>query len=153
MADDKWAHLKKVPVSDIEFEAMRAAEPNPDFTDPGEIAMAFITALGDPQEYQVALRSLTTPESHHLWGDFSEAAEGLAAIEDWGLGSVPTPALDDPNVVYAKVLSGVKENFQVQEEQLVFVAAMITLVWRPEVGHWLVHGFGQPIPADQVPRG
>jgi hypothetical protein len=56
-------------------------------------------------------------------------------------------------VVYAKVLSGVKESFQVKSEQAVLAAAVITLVWRPDVGMWLVHGFGKPIPPSLVPRG
>ena len=65
-----------------------AALPEPSFDNPVAVMFAFVQALGDPGFFQTALEYLTTPESRDAWGDFTEAAAMLAAIEDRGLGSM-----------------------------------------------------------------
>jgi hypothetical protein len=63
-----------------------------------------------------------------------------------------TEAVGAPDVVYFKIMGGVTQPYQALDDQPVDVAAIITLVWRPERNQWLVHGMGQYIPPDQVPR-
>ena len=41
---------------------------------------------------------------------------------------------------------------KVTEEQVVLAAAVVTLVWRPEFGQWMVHGLGDHIRPEDLPR-
>jgi len=152
MTDDRWKSLNRRLVSTEELNDAVGIGEEPDWRDPFTTVVTFINALDDPHEYVGPLEMLTTPESRAAWGDFTDAASLLRSIDDWGLGSAPTPAEGDDSVRYAKVLRGVQNNFQVQAEQIIFVAAMVTLVWREEVGMWLVHAFGEPVPPELVPH-
>lgn len=152
---DRWESLDR---RDADQEGVRerftypADDEGAAFRDPAMVAITFLTALSDREQYLPALFNLTTPESHESWGDFSDAAAALAAIEDWGLGSEPKAAQGAPDVVYASLLSGVVESFQVASDQMIMGAAVITLVWRPEHGGWLVHAMGDYCPPEDVPR-
>ncbi len=132
-------------------EAARAL-PEPSLTDPVAVSLMFCNALEDPAHYRNALLNLTTPESHNAWGDFSVAAEFLQSIEDRGYGSMINKAAGTQDVGYFKVLSGATESYQVLDEQPVLVAAVLTLVWRPERNQWLVHSIGDPLLPEDLPR-
>lgn len=93
-----------------------------------------------------------TPESIDAWGTFAETRAALEAIGDWGIGTYPSPAESAADVVYVKVLEGVTEAYQQVERIEIVPAAWITLVWRPEVAMWLVHGIGRPIAPSDIPR-
>jgi len=142
----EWRRL----VSEAEAQG---AVPEPSLADPVSVGMMFCEALDDPGHYRTALLRLTTPESHAAWGDFSAAAEGLRAMPNVGFGSMVNEAVGAPDVVYFKVLSDVVESYQVLDEQPVSLASIVTLVWRPERGQWLVHAMGGSyVKPDDVPR-
>lgn len=128
--------------------------PQFDLTDPASVAFVFFSLITDPSAEDVELlRSLTTPESHPAWGDFAQFIADFSTIPDSGIGNMPTPAIGDSKVVYAKVFSQVEQSYQALEEQVVMTPGVFTLVWRPEFGRWLIHGFGEPIPPELVPHG
>ncbi|MFD1211000.1 hypothetical protein ACFQ36_02955 [Arthrobacter sp. GCM10027362] len=122
------------------------------FGNPLAVAMAFCHALDDHERYRPALSQLVTPESLPAWGDFSETAGFLRSLENVGYGSQVTPAVGDPDVVYFKILSGVKQSYQALEDQVMDIAAIVTLVWRPEYGRWLVHAIGDYLRPEEVPH-
>ncbi|HEX6967607.1 MAG TPA: hypothetical protein VF174_02085 [Micromonosporaceae bacterium] len=129
-----------------------AALPEPALDDPVSVSIMFCNALRDPRANLNALRFLTTPESHAAWGDFTSSSEFLKSIEDCGYGSQVNRAEGAPDVAYFKILRGVTQSYQVLDEQPVLVAAVLTLVWRPERGQWLVHSIGEPLLPEQLPR-
>lgn len=119
--------------------------------EPHLVASLFCEALGDPEQNQVALRALVTQESLEAWGDFSTAAEMLASIEDAGYGSKVDRAYEADDVGYFKILSGVTQSYQVQGEQFVNAAAIITLVWHRDAERWMVHSIGQQVRPEDIP--
>jgi hypothetical protein len=133
-------------------EEAEAALPGPSLRDPLSVGMMFLNALEDHVHHPNALLTLTTPESHPAWGDFSETAEMLRSIDDYGVGSVANRAVDAPDVAYVKVFRGVTQPHQVLDEQPVPAAAVMTLVWRPELDRWVVHAMGGSLPPEYVPR-
>jgi hypothetical protein len=148
-----WRDVEVRSVQPVEIEAMRAAEPVPDFTDPGEVLITFLAALEDREQHREALCVLVTPESLEDWGDFSAEAAALEALGDWGVSSKPLRAVDDPDVAYGKVLSGVRESFQLVDDGVLSVALIVTLTWRPECDRWLIHAVGKNYIAPMdVPR-
>lgn len=94
---------------------------------------------------------MTTPESRPAWGDFKRAAAYVAAIPEPGIGSRAGTAHDAPDVRYVKIMSDVSEGYIVTDEQPV-EAEVVTLIWRPEFGSWLVHSIGGYEPVDDLPR-
>jgi hypothetical protein len=142
MSDEQWTVS-----DDAAFDLATKGQHHPSFS-----AMAFMSVMADPEDHAVALHSVVTPESIPAWGDFSETAAMLKEIGDWGVGSVPTAAEGAPDVAYVKILRDVTETYQQQDDALIEVPAVITLIWRPEVGFWLVHGIGLPIPPADLPR-
>lgn len=137
----------------VDDEEAASGLPEPSLDEPISVAMAFLSALDDPVRYRTALVNLTTPESHQAWGDFSEMAQVLSEIEDWGVASMVDEAVGDSDVVYAKVIRGVDQTYEVLEEQVMNVAAIITLVWRPSFGRWMVHAVGDYVKPEDVPHG
>jgi hypothetical protein len=142
MSNDEWTTS-----DDAAFEAATRDE-----THPSTIALAFMSVMEDPTGWTEELRSIVTPESVDSWGDFSAAAAVVASINDWGLGSVPNAAYEAPDVAYVKILRGVTESYQQEGDDLILVPAVLTLVWRPEFGRWLVHGIGNAVRPEDVPR-
>jgi hypothetical protein len=126
--------------------------PQDDLTNPVVVGQLFCQALEDHVEYRTALFNLTTPESHTAWGDFSDVAAQYAAIEEAGFGSQANFAVGAPDVAYFKILSGVDQSYQVLDDQILPFAAVLTLVWRPEQGMWLVHSFGDYLRPEDLPR-
>lgn len=129
-----------------------AAVPHPDVADPVSVGIMFCEALEDHERYSVALRMLTTPESHPAWGDFSDAACAYREIPEPGFGSRANLALGAPDVAYFKILRNVNRSYQVLDDQPIGFAAVLTLVWRPERQQWLVHAMGQSLLPEEVPR-
>lgn len=121
-------------------------------------AFAFMQALEDPGANLELLTNLVTPESRTHWGDFSRTKAALAAIEQPGYGSTVNRRPGAPDVGYFKILSGVNKAYEVTEEKMVMIPAMVTLVWRPEAGGeflpergmWLVHQFGAPAEPEEL---
>ncbi|MFT2708007.1 hypothetical protein [Clavibacter zhangzhiyongii] len=119
------------------------------FHHPLTSAFAFVNALNDPAQYAQALENLVTPESRDLWGDFIPVKEAYDSIPDPGYGSTINQIPGASDVGYFKILPSVPDNYQAEQETEVQVAAYLTLVWRPEIGHednpgmWLVHQFGE----------
>lgn len=133
-------------------EEVREVIPEFSFQDPVAVGMMFCNALEDPKENLVALSRIATPESLPAFGDFTEASDLIASVQDAGYGSRAERAVGDDNVAYFKILSGVRGSFQVLEEQILSGAGVVTLVWRPEFGEWRVHGIGDYLRPEEVPH-
>jgi hypothetical protein len=129
-----------------------ASIPEPSSTNAVAVGMAFVSTLAtDPLDLD-GLAFLVTPESLPSWGDFSGPAAWLATIGDWGVGSVANEAIGAPDVAYVKIVRGVDQSCQVVDEQIIAVPGVVTLVWRPERGMWLVHAIGEFVRPEDVPR-
>lgn len=144
MAED-WRRI-------VDDDEAAAAMPEPGLDNPVSVAALLLQGLADPQEYSNALHNLTTPESWPQWGDFGAAADSVAKLGSWSIGTVAEPAVGDPAVCYVKVLRDVDESYQVLREHIVNVAAVVTLVWRPDAGAWLVHAIGDYVRPEGVPH-
>jgi predicted nucleic acid-binding protein len=129
-----------------------AVLPPEDLTNPASVGLLFCQALADHRRYRPALGFLVTPESSPHWGDFSQAAAFLAEIEDHAYGSFTNPAHGAPDVQYFKILRHVSESYQLLDDQIVGAAAVLTLIWRPEHGRWMVHSIGEFALPEQLPR-
>ncbi|WP_294568184.1 hypothetical protein [uncultured Arthrobacter sp.] len=123
-----------------EEAAANLPEPSPD--DPLSVAIMFCNALEDPVLHRKALLRLMTPKSKPSWGNFGEASGFITSIEDLGYGSRTEPAVGDDNVHYFKIMQGIIQSYELLEDQMLFFKGVITLVWRPECGQWMVHTIG-----------
>jgi hypothetical protein len=127
-------------------EAMAAGGPmTPD--NPYAVAFAFWHAALN--ENYDDLELIITPESRGQW----DLADIRARTEDSGIATgVYKPRYD---VAYVKLISGVGENegpIQVLRNPLPAGARIISLVYRPELGGWRVHGLGHPVDPTDLPR-
>jgi hypothetical protein len=127
-------------------EAVAAGGPmTPD--NPYAVAFAFWHAALN--ENYGDLESVITPESRGQW----DLADIRARTEDSGIATgVYKPRYD---VAYVKLISGVDENegpIQVLRNPLPTEARIISLVYRPELGGWRVHGLGHPVDSTDLPR-
>jgi hypothetical protein len=127
-------------------EAVAAGGPmTPD--NPYAVAFAFWHAALN--ENYDDLESVITPESRGQW----DLADIRARTEDSGIATgVYKPRYD---VAYVKLISGVDENegpIQVLRNPLPTEARIISLVYRPELGGWRVHGLGHPVDPTDLPR-
>jgi hypothetical protein len=127
-------------------EAMAAAGPmTPD--NPYAVAFAFWHAV--LTENYDDLELVVTPESHGQWN----LADIHARTEDSGIATgVYKPRYD---VAYVKLISNVgdkEEPLQVLRDPLPAEARIISLVYRPELGGWRVHGIGHPVDPTDLPR-
>jgi hypothetical protein len=120
--------------------------------DPVALGIMFCDALDEYQDFPDVLARLVTPESLEAWGDFSEASAGLARIGQRGYGSNADRAMGDNDVAYFKIFSGVNESFRAIGDQIISAAAIVTMVWRPELGEWRVHQIGNYAKPEDVPR-
>lgn len=125
-----------------------------DLTDPQNpmtTAFAFYNAVMDENGPDLeALRVICTPESWPAWGDFSEVRE---SIGDRGLASrADPPSTGEADVRYAKViaLQDPNQTERVEGNVLVF-GSIITMQYRPDVGYWRVHGFGDYLRPEDLP--
>lgn len=105
------------------------------------------------EQTMVGLLSIVTPESREAWDIFQDSVAAVRAIGDWGMASYPESPNGAPDVAYVKVLDGMPEVTQIRATRILTVAAWLTLVWRPEFGIWMIHGFGgNRVPPPFVPR-
>lgn len=132
MTDETW--------TDADDALRRSASVHPD--SPSYSARVFANALRSPIKNSGLLAWLVTPESRASWGNFEKAATLLRSIKNPGIGSNATPAFDAPDVAYVKIMADVTEAFTLDEPSFGTESAIVSLVWRPEHGRWLVHGFG-----------
>lgn len=134
-------------------EEAAAALPEESLTDPVSVGVMFCNALAeDPVHWNNALRNLTTPESAESWGDFKAASRYLNSIEDMGYTNRVNFALGAPDVAYFKIVGDVRQSYEILDEQPVDCAAILTLVWRPEYGMWMVHDLGDYMKPEDLPR-
>lgn len=142
MIDDTW--------TDKDDALRRSASLHPD--SPSFSAKVFANALRSPIRNAGLLAWLVAPESRAAWGEFEPAAALLRAMRQPGIGSNAAPAFDAPDVAYVKVMENVAEAFTLDEPIFGTESAVITLVWRPEHGRWLVHGFGHYLRPEELVR-
>jgi hypothetical protein len=141
------------PVTEPEFpglvpgeldEAVAAGGPmTPD--NPYAVAFAFWHATLN--ENYDDLELVITPESRGQW----DLADIRARTEDSGIATgVYKPRYD---VAYVKLISSVgdEEPIQVLRNPLPAEARIISLVYRPELGGWRVHGLGHPVDPTDLP--
>lgn len=111
-------------------------------------AAAFVAFINAPHRFPwVSLSDLMTPESEPRW-DVAGASRLLA---ETGMGSRPEyPA---PDIAYVKFVRGFPADRTVQVAATILVSGTImTLQFRPELGSWRVHGLGDYVPPEQMPR-
>jgi hypothetical protein len=114
---------------------------------PFAVALAFWQAILTDNYDQ--LDGLVTPESRGRW----DLADIRRRTEDSGISTtVHHPAYD---VAHVRLVSGVGDAtsaLKVEDGPMLLDARIISLVHRPELGGWRVHGFGIPLTPDQLPR-
>jgi hypothetical protein len=121
--------------------------------DPRQIGYWFFRALHDRARNLDDLHLIVTPESRPLWGAFEIAAALLDSIEDPGMLQEAVYAHGDLEVCYMRVIREAKEHTFITPATIMDDPLLITLVWRPDHGRWMVHGFGDMVHPDRVPRG
>jgi hypothetical protein len=121
--------------------------------DPRRIGYWFFRALHDRAKNLDDLHMIVTPESRPFWGSFEIAAALLDSIEDAGMLQEAVYAHGDLNVCYMRVIREAKEHTLITPASVLDDPLLITLVWRPDHGRWMVHGFGDMVHPDRVPRG
>jgi hypothetical protein len=119
--------------------------------DPQTIGYQFFSALLD-QDIE-SLELLVTPESRPAWGNFGVAIALLHALDNPGMMQEGIRAQRDPDVCYMRVLRGVQRSHEVTDYVRLDDPLLMTLVWRPEFGRWMVHHFGDAVEPSSVPRG
>jgi TIR domain len=127
-------------------EAMAAGGPmTPD--NPYAVAFAFWHAALN--ENYDDLEAVITPESGGQW----DLAEIRARTEGSGIATgVYQPRYD---VAYVKLISNLgdkEEPIHTVSNPLPVEARIISLVYRPELGGWRVHGLGHPVDPTELPR-
>ncbi|MFD6613169.1 toll/interleukin-1 receptor domain-containing protein [Micromonospora chalcea] len=128
-------------------EAMEAGGP---LTPDNPYAIAFAWWYAVLQEDYEVLDSVITPESRGQW-DLAQLKE---LTESGGLATgVMKPRYD---VAYVRLPSDLGTDdegpLRVAGGLVLLEARVISLVLRPELGGWKVHGFGYPADPDDMPR-
>jgi hypothetical protein len=145
MEDEVWSY------EDSRAADLSAYAPN----HPWRVGMEFLARLkqldSDPTAIE-DLEYLSTPESR--WGDFKGAADMVAAWGDWGVGTRVAVHPDAPDVAYLAIRPKIRKAHQVEDAAATDLGQLgaISFVWRPEHGLWLVHGIGEPLEPDEMPR-
>lgn len=133
-------------------EEVREVSPAPDLTSPESVGFLFFQALEQPDHYFNALQNLTTPESWDDWGDFSEARDAVASMPNCGYSNRCARAVDADDVAYFKVFSDVPQSYEVVDSQILTIAGVLSMVWRPELDSWRIHSFGGYLRPEELPR-
>lgn len=114
---------------------------------PFAVAVAFWYAV--MQEDPEGLSFVATPESFGQW----DLADANRRTEHSGLATgVYKPCYD---VAYIKMVSdvdGAPDAAQVVDGSMLIGARVLSLVYRPELGGWRVHGMGHPVDPAGLPR-
>src|SRR3954447_19503680 len=128
---------------DREWLIVRAASGEPEtFADPLTTSLAFLNALQHLGEGgETLLERIVTPESRADWGDFQDTAADLERLGQWGVGSQPKRAVSAIDVAYTALLPEVPNTPRSTTDPRAPTVAVITSVWRPERGLWMVHAF------------
>ena len=146
--------VPELRITDATDEELEAMVPPFDPANPLTIGLLFVNSLMSDDFTLADRQTLVTPESLGWWGDFTTARQWLAGLDEPGFGSTINKAAGDPDVGYLKILPGVTTGYIVSGgEALVEAAGVVTLVWRPEHGRWMVHSLGGYVHPDEVPRG
>ena len=134
--------LVSVPIDD----ALKAGGP---LTRDNPFAVAFAFFSAALEDDYASLDMIVTPESKGRW-DLSEVRR---KTENGGITTgVMKPCYD---VAYVRILTDVPSSSSALMVAGGFVlkdARIVSLVLRPELGGWRVHGFGLPLDVDSVPR-
>jgi hypothetical protein len=118
---------------------------------PKGVTLRFITALETSPMPLDVLTSMVSPESLESWGDFSRVAMQIEGIPNLGFVDGAFGFEGAPDVIYIGVLANVTKA-RLQPSQVPPVVAMVNIIWRPELGKWVVHEIGGPVHPDQLPR-
>ena len=151
---DKPTGLGLVPVPEGDPLASMPDQPSARY--PLSVAAAFLAGVDDPLHFRSGLLNITTPESHGAWGDFEGVKDRLI---DHGLASGVKKALDEngeptPDVVYVRFvnMTGMGDFSYVSDGEVLVDVQVLSMVWRPEVDSWLIHGLGNYIRPEELPR-
>lgn len=114
---------------------------------PWAVAFAFWHAVLN-ENYEL-LEKVTTPESQGQW----DLADIHQRTETSGLASgVFKPCYDVAHVRLLTDIGDEQEPLQIVGGPMLTEARIISLVYRPELGGWRVHGIGYPLDPDELPR-
>jgi hypothetical protein len=122
------------------------------WTKSGNVAFYFLSALSGDKNKVEQLPDLVTPESRASWGKFRRARMTLARIPDWGLLMTGEAAIDDDSVRYHGILANTVTGKVGPDDRIVVAESILTLVWRPEFGRWMVHHMGERIRPECIER-
>lgn len=148
--EDRPPNPGLVPTDDEQGAFEDAGPISPE--NPVAVGGAFLSFLFDPGgPNKEHLELVVTPESLPSWGDFTETAD---LLQNCGMSTRATPAQTDERVVYVKYITDHDgQTYQVQGDDVVIMArAVATLVYRPELGGWRIHGVGEYLLPEQVPH-
>lgn len=140
MGDEQWTERDDVAAALAAQDQRHAAF----------VARHFFMALLDYDFDSLDL--LVTPESRPEWGNFSAVSQWLAGVQDAGIQSIGNRADGAKDVAYVGILGDSPEIYRFTSDTVVQMAGIVTLVWRPEFGRWMVHGVGDYIGPDDLPR-
>jgi len=113
---------------------------------PWAVALAFWHAALD--EDYARLQDLISPESRGLW----DLADIKRRTENSGITSgVYRPVYD---VAHVRLIADLEDQTNVLKVSgpMMTNAWIISLVYRPELGGWRVHGFGRSLEPAELPR-
>lgn len=120
---------------------------------PYMVVMGLAAGLANLENDREVLGRIVTPESRPAWGDFTPAVAAFESWGDWGLGSRIQVAEGASDVAYARFFLGIPDTIRATGREELMLAAIVTLVWRPEHDIWMIHGIGpEPLHPDDVPR-
>jgi hypothetical protein len=105
---------------------------------PVAVAFAFFAALTEDDGPNLGqLRELVTAESWDEWGDFGWARHRLD-----GYGLTTRVERRSDGIAYARFVPTGDEIMVADTDVLITGARILSLIWRPELGIWQVHGLG-----------
>lgn len=139
MTDESWSDLDD---AELRFQSL-------DEQHPAKVATAFVhLVLTEPMHSDIAAE-FVTPEKLSDWGDFS-TARSFFLDQALAISTRSLRARNNLDVAYVKLVPDNGTYFSDGPRQ--DFAAWVTLVWRPELGGWRIHAFGDPIPPELLPR-
>ncbi len=114
------------------------------FADPFQTVLAFLGGLEGSPGHVGLLPLLVTPQGREEWGDFTAAARLLRRLGSTAVEVLPPRAELAGDVVQAR-LRGVEADTVSRNP-----VAVITLVWRPHIGRWLIDRFAEQPTAESL---
>jgi hypothetical protein len=153
---DEWSPDELDP-EDVYLEDLLGVD-SPE--NPVQIGFYFIRQLLHADGSDDMLRKIVTPESLDQW-DFPRLRAYIMSIPEFGVGTFADRAAGAPDVAYLKLIidhraqlkPGSTGELRIRNDAPVLVDHIVTLVWRPERGLWLVHAFGEDfVLPELIPR-